>query len=160
VKRALLVLVMVACAAPAGALMLEVPFDRLVSTSDAVVRAKVTNLESSWTSDHSTIVTDVTLVIEESWVGTMQAGAPLRLQVEGGEVGDLGVRVEHQPTFRLGEESVLFLAGTPSARLRVNALEQGKFTIVGDQAVGWGARVIPLSVLHARVDALRPGRAR
>ncbi len=159
-KRTLLVLALVALAAPAGAMMLEVPFDRLVTTSDAVVRAKVMALESHWTADRSTIVTDVTLVIEESWVGTMPAGAPLRLQVEGGEVGDLGVRVEHQPTFRLGEESVLFLASDASFRLRVNALEQGKYTIVGDEAVGWGARVISLGALRARVDALRPGRVR
>ena len=159
-KRALLVLALLAFAGPALALMIEVPLDRLAATSDAVVRAKVTDLHSRWTDDHATIVTDVTFSIVESWSGDLVAGSPLVLQVEGGEVGDLGVRVEHQPVFSPGEETVLFLKVTPSARFRVNALEQGKFTVLGDQVMGFRGEHLPLVTLRATVRSLAPARSR
>ena len=78
-KRALLVLALLSFAGPALALMIEVPLDRLAATSDAVVRAKVTDLQSRWTDDHATIVTDVTFSIVESWSGDLVAGSQLVL---------------------------------------------------------------------------------
>ncbi|MBI5708758.1 MAG: hypothetical protein HZC42_00385 [Candidatus Eisenbacteria bacterium] len=157
-KRAILALAMLAVASPALALMVEVPLDRLITSSDAVVRAKVTGLESHWTADHSTIVTDVTLSIEESWAGDLAAGAPLVLQVEGGEVGDIGIRSEHQPVFSPGEETVLFLKATSNARLRVNAVEQGKYTVLGDHVVGFRQQAFPLATLRATVNGLTRSR--
>ena len=159
-KRAILVLAMLALAAPALALMVEVPLEKLASSSDAVVRAKVTGLESRWTDDHATIVTDVTLAIVESWTGDLVAGSRLVLQVEGGEVGDIGVRVEHQPVFSPGEETVLFLRATPGARYRINALEQGKYTVMGDHVVGFKQQSFPLATLRAPVRSLAPARSR
>ncbi len=159
-KRAILALAMLAVASPAPALMVEVPLDRLITSSDAVVRAKVTGLESRWTADQSTIVTDVTLSIEESWAGDLAVGARLVLQVEGGEVGDIGIRSEHQPVFSPGEETVLFLKATSNARLRVNAVEQGKYTVLGDHVVGFRQQTFPLATLRATVNGLTKSRDR
>jgi len=160
VKRALLVFALLAFARPAPALMLEVPLDRLAAGSDAVVRAKVMEMESRWTDDRTTIVTDVTFSIVESWAGDLVVGSRMVIQVEGGEVGDLGVRVEHQPVFRPGEETVLFLKATPSARYRINALEQGKFTVLSDQVMGFRGENLPLVTLRATVRSLAPARSR
>lgn len=159
-KRALVILALLAFAGPASGLMLEVPLDRLAAGSDAVVRAKVMEMESRWTDDRTTIVTDVTFSIVESWAGDLVIGSKLVLQVEGGEVGDLGVRVEHQPVFRPGEETVLFLKATPSARYRVNALEQGKFMVLGDQVTGFRGESLSLVTLRATVRSLTPARSR
>ncbi len=156
-RRALafLALAVLGTAGAAHALMVEVPLDRLVAGSEAVVQARVVTVESHWTGDRSTIGTDVLLSVEESWFGAHAAGVPLRLQVEGGEVGDVGVWVEHQPRFTAGEHVLLFLATDPSARLRVNALEQGKFRLEGDGAVGWTGKTMPLAALRAAVTQLK-----
>jgi len=157
-RRALLTLALLAFAAPAAALMLEMPLDRLATESDAIVQARVTGLSSRWTDDHATIVTDVTLEIVESWAGAYRAGDRLRLTVEGGEVGDQGIRCEHQPRFRPAEETLLFLEATPDARVRVLALEQGKFTLRRGDALDFRGRTLPLATLRATVNGLRSGR--
>jgi hypothetical protein len=143
-----------ALATPASALMREVPLHDLVGGSAAIVRAEVTGVESHWTADHTTIVSDVTLRVAESWAGGLAPGSRLALEVEGGEVGDIGIFVEHQPRFHAGERVVLFLRSDPSARLRVNALEQGKFSVVDDQVISFRQQVMPLRSLQAMVNSL------
>src|SRR5262252_6464008 len=100
-KRSLLagLLIGLAAAAPAAAFMLEVPMEDLVRTSDAVVRATVTDRQSRWLTSPHIIVTDVTLDVRESWFGTLQPGQHITLEVRGGEVGEIGMREEHQPVF-------------------------------------------------------------
>ncbi len=159
-RRALLLLGMLALAAPAVALMVEVPLPRLVADADAVVKAKVVALESRWTDDHATIVTDVTLTVEESWAGDLAAGRRFVVRVEGGEVGDMGIQSEHQPAFADGEECVLLLRATSSARLEVSGLEQGKFTVLGDQVVDFRQQAMPLQSLRRTVESLKPARSR
>ncbi len=157
-RRALLTLALLALATPAAALMVEMPLDRLATDSDAVVHVRVAGLDSRWTDDHTTIVTDVTLEIVAVWAGAHRAGDRLLLTVEGGEVADQGIRTEHQPRFRPEEESVLFLKATPDARLRVLALEQGKFTVFGETAVDFRGRTMPLVTLRAVVNSQRSDR--
>jgi hypothetical protein len=158
VRCAFLTLALLALAVPAAALMPEVPLDRLATESDAIVHARVTGLGSRWTEDHATIVTDVSLTVVEGWAGAYRAGDRLELTVEGGEVGDQGIRTEHQPRFRPGEETVLFLVATPAARWRVLALEQGKFTLRQGEALDFRGRTLPLATLRATVSGLRSVR--
>lgn len=157
-KRVLLTLALLLLAGPAAALMLEVPLDRLATESDAIVHARVTDLRSRWTDDHATIVTDVTFTVVEGWAGAYRAGDRLELTIEGGEVGNEGIRVEHQPRFRPEEEDLLFLKATTDARVRVLALEQGRFTLDEDVALDFRGRTLPLATLKATVSGLRSGR--
>lgn len=159
-RRILILLGLVLLAAPAAALMIEVPLDRLIADSEVIVKARVTALESHWTDDHTTIVTDVTLSVEECWAGSIAPGSPLVVQVQGGEVGDTGIRFEHGAVFSPDEETVLFLKATSNARLRVNAAEQGKYTVLGDHAVSFRQQAIPLATLRAAVNSLKPARGR
>jgi hypothetical protein len=158
VRSVLLSLALLALAVPARALMVEVPIDRLTAESDAIVHAQVVDLQSRWTDDRTTIVTDVTLQVVEGWAGAYQAGDRLSLTVEGGEVGEIGIRSEHQPRFAPDEQTVLFLGHTSSARLRVLALEQGKFTLLGQEAVDFCGRTLPMATLRAMVYSLRSDR--
>jgi hypothetical protein len=160
VRRLLLALGLLALAGPAFALALEVPLDRLIADSDVIVKARVTGLASHWTHDHSTIVTDVTLTVLEGWAGGLAAGAPITLQVQGGEVGDTRIVYEHTTVFSPDEEAVLFLKAATSARLRVIAAEQGKYTVLGDQVVDFRQQAFPLGALHATVNRLRPANDR
>ena len=159
-RRALCLLGLLVLATPAAALMLEVPFDRLARDSDEIVRVKVIGLESRWTDDRATIVTDVTLAVVETWAGDLTPGNSIVLQVQGGEVGEMGIRAEHQPVFAMGEEAVIFLKATPSARWRVYGLEQGKYTVLEDQTVGFRRQRLSLASLRATVAGFRPARNR
>jgi hypothetical protein len=160
VRRLLLTLGLLALAGPAFALALVVPVDRLITDSDVIVQARVTGLVSHWTDDHSTIVTDVTLVVVESWAGGLVPGSPLTLQVKGGEIGEERVGYEHMTVFAPDEETVLFLKATTSGRWRVNAVEQGKYTVLGDQVVDFRQQALPLSALRATVNSLKPANDR
>jgi hypothetical protein len=161
VKRTLLAtILLLALAARASALMVEVPFEELVQTSDAIVQGTVVDLESRWLAEPHIIVTDVTLQVGEVWAGSLQPGQRLVLRVAGGEVDGIGMRREHEPAFGRDEQVVLFLAATPSARFAVHHLEQGKFTVFGDQAIGAKGQSLPLAALREAVGRLAPRRER
>ena len=150
---------LLAAATPAAALMLRAPLDELVGSSDAIVRAGVLSTESRWLDDPRVIVTEVKLEVREPWRGGLRSGAPLTLTVLGGEVGGMGMKQEHQPEFRAGEEVVLFLKATPSARWAVNYEEQGKYTVLGEQVVGFDRQPMMLAAFKAAITRWIPGRA-
>jgi len=119
-----------------GALLASTPVDSstavaldvadLAQRADLVVHARVVDLETwrdgiAWTR--------VEFEVLDAWKGDV----PTRLQlvVPGGWTGDFGTLVFGMPTFALGEETALFLAGAPEAR-RVLGLSQGKFTVAED----------------------------
>ena len=156
-KRSLFALILgLAAAAPAAAWMLEIPMEDLVRTSDAVVRAHVVDRHSRWLEDPHIIVTDVTLDVRESWLGRIPPGTRITLQVHGGEVGDIGMREEHQPVFAADEDVVLFLTGAAGARLQVNSVEQGKYSVLDGEAVGSRMQRLSLASLKATVNHLAP----
>ncbi|MCC6349155.1 MAG: hypothetical protein IT347_06140 [Candidatus Eisenbacteria bacterium] len=148
-------------AAPALAYMFEAPLEEIVASSDLVVKGRVTGLQSRFL-DSSTrfIVTDVTLSVDEVWAGTMGAGRTVTFTINGGEVGEIGMRQEHQPVFSQGEEALVFLRAGTDARLAVNYAEQGKFTVRGEQAVGFKQMPIALKSLRGDVARLKPARPR
>jgi hypothetical protein len=139
--------------------MVRVPFERLVSSSAHVVHGHVMTLESRWTVDGATIVTDVTLGVAADWAERIPAGRRITLEVEGGVVGRIGIRTEHQPEFRPGEEVVVFLEPPRDGRHRVAHLEQGKFAVAEGRVHGPGRPPEPLASFRAAVRrALAPAR--
>ncbi len=153
--RAALPCVLGLAAPPASALMVEVPFDRMARDADAIVVGRVVALESSRIENPRLIVTDVTLALEEVWAGGLTPGRTLILRVLGGRVGDVTLEVEHEPTFQVGEQAVLFLKETPGARLAVQENEQGKYRLAGDQALRFDGRPLPVRQVRAAVRQLR-----
>lgn len=136
-RSALFALAGLLLAAPALAFMLDVPLAQNASESDAIVRGTVVSRSSHFLeTGERFIVTDVTLAVTESWKGTLAAGRQMTFRVNGGEVGELGMRQEHQAAFVDGEDVVLFLRVTPSARWAVSYDEQGKFSVHGDRVIG------------------------
>ena len=115
-------------ARPASATtLLKMELDDLTRTSDAVVRGKVTKLESHWTGDRMRIVTEVQIEVSEAMKGTV--GKTVTVQQPGGVVGDIGQRVEGLASFSEGEEVVLFLESLPGSTFLVAGMAQGKYRL-------------------------------
>ncbi len=98
--------------------------------------------ENSHYDTRGRIVTDVRLRVRETMKGSHSSGDELMVRVLGGAVGDIGMRIEGEPTFAVGQRSVLF-AKTAGAHLRPVGMSQG---------------VLPI-LEHAGVDFVTPGGA-
>lgn len=151
----LLTVVLLLCvAAPAIAVIVPYALPDMVDGSEAIVRGEVVKLDSHWLDGPgSIIVTDVSVQIDEVWLGGLRAGRVLTVQVLGGEVGGIGMRSEHAPRFRSGEQAVLFLWTLPGEdRLSVFNDEQGKYTIADGNAIGFHGQAIPLREFRGEID--------
>jgi hypothetical protein len=104
--------------------------DGLTKASSEVVRGKVVSRESRWNDDHTLIVTDVVLQVTETFKG--QHGTRVTLEVLGGQVEDLALEVVGGPSFKVGEDVLVFAARGPDQRLRIPGLAQAKFTVESD----------------------------
>ncbi len=110
-------------------------FDELVQKAEAIVRGEVVAVSSEWRGSGSSrrIITLVRISVERCLLG----GSPRTLELEflGGRVGEDYLLVPGQPEFRLGEKSLLFIAGNGQrmcplvhamhGRLRIVAAETG-----------------------------------
>jgi hypothetical protein len=149
-----------AWALPAAAIMIQAPLDQIVASSSSIVHGKVTDLKSHWTDDHSIIVTDVSFLVSEDWSGTVAPGTVLTLQVKGGEVGEIGMRQEHQPVFQKDQEALLFLTETPGARLAISYDEQGAYAVQGNQIVAFDGQRALLTTFRSVVRNMVQARQR
>ncbi len=95
--------------------------------ADAIVQGRVLSTRARLTMDGRRIVTDTTVAVVDSLKGSLK-GEVVVMQ-PGGEVGDLGQRVEGAATFAVGEEVVLFLERKSDTRFGVLGMSQGKFRL-------------------------------
>lgn len=121
-------------AGQAPAVMLSSSVGELTRRSAAVVTGQVTDKVSSWTADRQSIITTITIAVDE--VVTGQAVKEIKVVVEGGEVDGMGLYVSDQPSFAV-DERVLVFAGTSYRAAQFNAYEvvgwaQGKYSISED----------------------------
>lgn len=170
--RPIVVVAALACASVAHAVLREATLDEVASTADAVVRARVIGMQSRWLDSPRIIVTDISLELGEVWAGDLEAGQPITVRVNGGEVQGLRMIQEHEPVFAAGEEVVLFLrqstpelepngAGAfPNTFFRVHYVEAGKYVIADGKAVGIGRSAIPVASLRSSVRQKSPRTTR
>jgi len=103
--------------------------DRLATESAYVVTATVSEVRSSWTPDHMTIETTVTLTGVERVTRDGSVAEPdVTYTVLGGTVGDETLRVCCAPEFRMGERWVMFLQ-REYRQFPVLGMERGMFRI-------------------------------
>ena len=75
---------------------------------------------------HRRIVTDVTLRVERALQGTARVGGRIVVRRLGGAIGDLGMRIEGEPSFEIGGRYLLFLRRLPGTGvLRPVGMSQG-----------------------------------
>jgi hypothetical protein len=127
---------------PAFAVVKYAPLSGMTAKADAIVQGRVLGIRSEWTPDRSLIVTVVSVEVREVLKGRP---APLLLvQVPGGVVGEIGLRVSDTPAFAPDEEVVLFLRAVrnpapsrsayavvlnPAASYEVLEWAQGKYAV-------------------------------
>ncbi len=113
--RRLLLLTMAGTLAAAGAAhsttVIPPSFDALVSGANTIFVGEVMDIRAGWesTPQGRAIVTFVTFRVEDVWKGN--AGAVTQLEFLGGTIGEIGMKVEGMPAFRLGQRDVLFVSG-------------------------------------------------
>ena len=131
-KCGAMVLAIVASTASAGATtLIRASLDDLVARNRSIVVGEVVGAKSYWNADHTFILTDVRLRLDDVLKGS--ASKELEVTVMGGRVGDLTTLIVGGPELVPGNSYVLFLneeslPGVARA-LTVRDLSQGVFDV-------------------------------
>lgn len=107
------------------------PFDReaQVLGSDVILTGRILSVRSEWSADHSAILSDAELSIEEVWKGEPSADR-IHVRTFGGRVGDVALEVEGAARFDRGEHVVLFLRRSGGVYAPFG-MRFGKYQVVG-----------------------------
>ncbi|MEM9557577.1 MAG: hypothetical protein AAGC60_25180 [Acidobacteriota bacterium] len=137
--RALCALVL-ACACTTAAFattVLPVDAPQAVDRAELIFVGTVVHLETATTGDGLLPYTFVTFAVDEALKGRA-ADAELTLRFEGGDLPEQQETVEvvGMPSFELGDEAVLFVAGNGEAACPLVGWWQGELSIVRHPATG------------------------
>jgi hypothetical protein len=102
----------------------------LVQHSDHIVIGTVLATQARYDA-YGRIVTDATLRVETTMKGSSSPGGTLVVRRLGGVIGDLGMRVEGEPTLTTGDRRLLFLRDY-GAHCRAVGMSQGAVRIEQD----------------------------
>ncbi|MEO6995306.1 MAG: hypothetical protein ABI273_16990 [Lacunisphaera sp.] len=112
-------------------------FDQLVNDADYIIRAVVKSVDSEYQPTNGggkKIVTKVALDVKE-----VIAGIPPKdvvLEMLGGRVGDERMVVEGAPTFKVGDEDILFVRGNGHTIVPLVAMMHGRYPILREPGTG------------------------
>jgi hypothetical protein len=106
----------------------------LTTEARAVALGRVVALEARWLEDRSGIETLVTLEVETYAKGNL--GRAVTLRVPGGQMGPYRSLMLGSPTFREGEDVVVFLGGTGPSIPHLVGLAQGVYRVRTEAATG------------------------
>jgi len=111
-------------------------FDALVSGANTIFVGEVMNVRAAWESTPAgrAIISLVTFRVDAVWKGNV--GAVTQLEFLGGEIGEIGMRVEGMPVFRLGQRDVLFVSGEARAVSPLVGLMHGRLRVERDPVSG------------------------
>ena len=111
-------------------------FEVLVSGANTVFVGEVMNIRADWESTPTgrAIVTFVTFRVEAVWKGNL--GAVTQLEFLGGEIGEVGMKVEGMPVFRLGQRDVLFVSGDARTVSPLVGFMHGRLRVERDTVSG------------------------
>lgn len=110
--------------------------DVLVAESDDVVLARVMKQASHY-DERGRIVTDYTMQVEETEKGQTAPGAAITVRRFGGVVGNRGMRIAGEPSFKVGELVLLFGKRDGETLLRPVGMAQGAMRIFEQNGERW-----------------------
>jgi hypothetical protein len=143
---------LLAAAVPAAALtVLPATFEELVHESVSVVHGRVREVRGRWTSDRRTIESAITLDVYAAFKGAATETATF--VVPGGEAGGRILVMPGAPTFRPGDEVVVFLRGQAPSLPQPVGLSLGVYR-VAHGTPGGAAMVVPSPVHGAAAPAV------
>ncbi len=118
-----LVILMPATATAATVVKLDMP--NLVASSDAIVVAEVTEIDSELDAD-GRVYTTIEFSTDDVLKG--EPGESFSIRQVGGQHGDIATRAPGMPDFERGEEVFLFLSNFETHPV-ITGLSQGKFRV-------------------------------
>jgi hypothetical protein len=166
----LAILLAAAAAGAESSSFLALSQEELLAGSAAVLQGRVVEVESFWNAEHTAILSEALVSVDEVLVG--RAPTLVRVRTFGGTVAGYTVEAHGFPRFVAGEEALLFLYREPAdGSVRVWGYQQGQYRIetrggerIAVPAVGRGvrllrsdgvevepARALPLAELRQRV---------
>jgi hypothetical protein len=120
---------------PSLAVMKGLSTDELAKASETVVIGEVEEVEAQWSSDGKTIFTSSTISISEVVTGRTLPGK-IVVEYEGGEIGDIGLKISDMATLDKGDKVLLFLKTARSKKFgsayNMIGKAQGKYKIGED----------------------------
>jgi hypothetical protein len=139
----------------AATVVVPAEFTELAREAAAIVHGRVVNVQGVWTAGRRSIETVVTLEVTEVLKG--QARREVSLRVPGGELGRYRSVMVGAPTFREGQEVVVFLGGRAPALPYLLGLGQGVYRVHRDPQSGV-AFVTPALVAASGASPVRVQR--
>jgi uncharacterized protein YjbI with pentapeptide repeats len=107
----------------------------LILSSRAIVRGRVTGIESRFDEKKEIIYTYITIKVEEVFKGEISS-REIVIRQAGGQVGNFVQMVQGSPRFVPAERVLLYLNTASDGALQVAHLFMGKFTIKKDPQTG------------------------
>lgn len=147
-----------ASATTASASVVEaLELSELVARAERVVLGRVVDKRARW-DGRGRIVTDVTLRVQERMKGA--PGDTITLTRLGGSIGEVGMKVAGEPSFRVGERRIVFARPGRNGGWRPVGMSQGALPVVDDA----GREVVMpggagLSLVHQHGSQLVPAPA-
>lgn len=108
----------------------------LVAESDEVALVRVVK-EWSHYDERGRIVTDYTMQVEETEKGSSVPGSAITVRRLGGVVGNRGMRIAGEPTFKVGETVLLFGSRGGNTYLRPVGMAQGALRVFEQNGERW-----------------------
>jgi len=108
----------------------------LSEKADVILTGKITQQASSWNENKTRIYTHTTVQVEDYIKGNNN-GNTVTVTYPGGEVGDIGEKYSHMPSFENNEEVLLFLKkDSKNTGFKIVNGEDGKITVTTDAKTG------------------------
>ncbi len=113
---------------PAGATQVTyLSPQQIGARSDLVISGRVESSESYWNDKHTKIFTRTRIAVDDTYKGSVLPVVEV-VQI-GGIVGSIKVTAHGAPTWRRGDEVLLFAEAVDAQSYRVTGFCQGKFDI-------------------------------
>ena len=112
----------------------EMSLSELTRRSPHIVYGTVVTTTSHWNEDHSLIVTEARVRVEETLRG--RPSDAITVVQPGGRVGKLRVDVDGAAALVDGEEAILFLAPGTSGTWQLVGLQRGRYRVERNPVTG------------------------
>ncbi|UCH81172.1 MAG: hypothetical protein JSW20_00805 [Nitrospiraceae bacterium] len=120
-----------------SAIMTGMSTEHLTMESDHVVQGEIKDVKARWSSDGKSIISRA-LLIKQKMIKGMTIKRNLIVEYEGGEIGDVGLRVSDVAPLKAGEWVILFLRVGRSLKegevFNIVGKGQGKY-VIGDDGI-------------------------
>ncbi len=137
-----------AAAGAAGAIMIPLDTADLVNHATLVATGKVESMTTTTPDGQGMVFTEVRVRVADTVIGS--APEVITVRTYGGQYGDMAVVVEDQPTWKVGEDVVLFLKADAGGYIVPDGF-QGKKLVVENTVLPEG---VSLNKYLAEVTAV------